>query len=185
MTDIPPPPPPAQSWSAPAMPAAVTAAYASWGARLGAYLLDGVIGGLLAIPAIVTIMAGPKTLRACHVDSDGFITSDGANNALCRGPAGSTIAVAAVLAIVLGLGYWLWMARREGTTGQTIGKKALGIRTVDATTGAPIGMGRAIGRRLCYFISQLACYLGFLWPLWDARKQGFHDKIVSTVVVKA
>ena len=61
----------------------------------------------------------------------------------------------------------------------------MGIRVVDAKTGAVIGQARAIGRYFAMIISAIPCYLGFLWPLWDVRKQTFHDKIVGTVVLKA
>jgi uncharacterized RDD family membrane protein YckC len=73
-----------------------------------------------------------------------------------------------------------------GPTGQTIGRKALALRVVDATTLQPgIGPGRAIGRYFAKFLSTIAIGLGYLWMLWDPRKQTWHDKLASTVVVKA
>lgn len=57
---------------------------------------------------------------------------------------------------------------------------------VDATTGGPIGAGRALGRYLfAAFISSNICLLGYLWNIWDKRKQTWHDKVVNSVVVKA
>ena len=78
----------------------------------------------------------------------------------------------------------LW-SKKLGTTGQSWGKKALNIKVLDAQTGQPIGQGRAVGRYFAQILSALPCYLGFLWPLWDDKKQSFHDKIVGTVVVSA
>lgn len=73
-----------------------------------------------------------------------------------------------------------------GPTGQTIGRKALNIRVVDAVTGQPgIGFGRAVGRYFGRFVSGIALGLGYLWMLWDPRKQTWHDKFVNTIVVKA
>lgn len=72
---------------------------------------------------------------------------------------------------------------RQGRTGWSIGKQVLQIRLVDEHTGQPIGAGLAFARQLCHLLDALACYLGFLWPLWDARRQTFADKIVHTVVV--
>ena len=39
-------------------------------------------------------------------------------------------------------------------------------------------------RCLAHFVDSIACYVGWLWPLWDAKKQTFADKIMGTVVVK-
>lgn len=189
MTDMPPPPPPSepQGWGPP--PAYATtpppAQHASWGARLGAYLIDGLVSVLFFLPAIIFFFAGPKKDRLCHVNTGGGIEFGGYNNAICRGPSGATIAIAGLLYLIGIVAYVIFRARAEGSTGQTIGKKALGIKTVDATTGQPIGTGRAVGRFFSYIISGFICDLGFLWALWDPNKQAWHDKIVSTVVVKA
>jgi uncharacterized RDD family membrane protein YckC len=71
-----------------------------------------------------------------------------------------------------------------GPTGQTVGKRALGIRVVDFDTGGPVGHGRAFVRFLVQtFISGLIVYLGYLWMLWDREKQTWHDKAANSVVV--
>jgi len=73
-----------------------------------------------------------------------------------------------------------------GPKGQTLGKSALGLRVVDATTGQPgIGAGRACGRYFAKFLSGIVLGLGYLWMLWDPRKQTWHDKLVGSVVVTA
>jgi len=48
-------------------------------------------------------------------------------------------------------------------------------------TGRPIG-GMAFVRDLTHILDSLACYLGWLWPLWDAKRQTFADKLIKTVV---
>jgi hypothetical protein len=48
-----------------------------------------------------------------------------------------------------------------------------------------IGGGMGIGRHLLHILDALPCYLGFLWPLWDGKRQTFADKIVKSVVVRA
>jgi len=40
-------------------------------------------------------------------------------------------------------------------------------------------------RQLVHILDSLACYIGWLWPLWDAKSQTFADKIMNTVVVNA
>jgi uncharacterized RDD family membrane protein YckC len=42
-----------------------------------------------------------------------------------------------------------------------------------------------IGRFFAYFVSIFPACLGFLWIAFDRRKQGWHDKIAGTVVVRA
>ena len=72
----------------------------------------------------------------------------------------------------------------EGRTGQSTGKKVAGTKLVAAATGQPVGVGLAIGRYFLHIIDGLPCYLGFLWPLWDSKRQTFADKILNTYVVK-
>jgi uncharacterized RDD family membrane protein YckC len=160
--------------------------YAGVGARFGALLLDGIITSLFFIPAIVAIFAGPKRLTSCSVDGDGNITIGEELNAICEVPTGGAIATAILLGLLALAGILLYHARMIGRTGQTIGKRATGVKVVDAATGMPIGTGRALGRYLfAMFISGNLCALGYLWALWDDRKQTWHDKVVSTVVVRA
>lgn len=66
----------------------------------------------------------------------------------------------------------------------TPGKLLMGLNVVDARTGRAVGFPQALLRYLGYFISALPFGLGFLWILWDKRKQGFHDKIARTLVVR-
>jgi len=99
--------------------------------------------------------------------------------ALASATLGSLVQIAGLVAFV-----FLW-SKMIGTTGQSWGKKAMNIKVVDANTGQYLGQGRAVGRYFAQIISAIPCYLGFLWPLWDAKKQTFHDKIVGTSVVTA
>jgi uncharacterized RDD family membrane protein YckC len=72
-----------------------------------------------------------------------------------------------------------------GTTGQSLGKKVLNLRLVSEETGQPIGMLMAFVRDICHIIDAVICYVGFLFPLWDAKRQTIADKIVKTVVIPA
>ena len=54
-----------------------------------------------------------------------------------------------------------------------------------STRHSPIRGGwRCFGRDLLHILDLLPLWLGFLWPLWDARRQTFADKIMKTVVLK-
>jgi len=88
-----------------------------------------------------------------------------------------------ILGALLGLAGLIWVAIQEGTTGQSIGKKVAKIRLVHAETGQHIGAGAAIGRQFAH-VADGVFMLGFLWPLWDERKQTFADKMLNTVVVR-
>ncbi len=90
-----------------------------------------------------------------------------------------------LLAGVIGFAAGIFLLYKEGTTGQTPGKKALNIRLVREATGQPIGFGMAFVRRLCHMLDSLPCSIGYLWPLWDEKSQTFADKIVGTVVVRS
>ena len=139
---------------------------ATFGQRLGAYLLD-----FLVIGVPFAILA---TILAVAVAPDEGTDVDG-------GAAGALI-----LLYVLGfIGLWAYYVLLEGgPTGQTIGKKAVGIRVVSMQTGGPIGYGKSFVRTLVRtFLSGNICLLGFLWMLWDKEKQTWHDKISDSVVV--
>jgi uncharacterized RDD family membrane protein YckC len=60
----------------------------------------------------------------------------------------------------------------------------MGIKLVDERTGQPIGPGMSFVRDLAHTLDGFF-YLGYLWPLWDDKRQTFADKILSTVVVEA
>jgi uncharacterized RDD family membrane protein YckC len=68
--------------------------------------------------------------------------------------------------------------------GGTLGQRMLGLHVVDAATGQNIGIGRSIGRFVGYVISAALLYIGLIWAAFDPRKQGWHDKIASTFVVR-
>lgn len=86
-----------------------------------------------------------------------------------------------LLALVVAFAYYGVM--EGGPSGQTLGKKLVGIRVIDYRTGGPIGIGRGMLRLIGRYISQIPCGLGYFWMLWDNEKQTWHDKICDCVVV--
>jgi uncharacterized RDD family membrane protein YckC len=163
-----PPPPPDYAPPPPGYPQAqyTQPEYANWLYRVASSLIDGLV---TSVPLIVGyIVLG--------------ITSTGQQPGSTSG-----VGVAVLLVTyVISLGIAVWNSFiRQGTTGQSLGKQAVGTRLVSATTGQPIGALMAFLRQICHFVDSLPCYLGYLWPLWDSRRQTFADKIVGTVVVRA
>jgi uncharacterized RDD family membrane protein YckC len=134
------------------------APFASWIARVGGYLLDGLIFG---IPIVILALIG----------------------AAIGGGGGTAIII---LAYLVGLVFGLWnQVFRQGRTGQTIGKQIVGIKLIREQDGQPVGAGMAFVRGLAHILDSIPCYIGFLWPLWDAKNQTFADKVCNTVVVTA
>lgn len=92
-----------------------------------------------------------------------------------------TVLLFNLFTIAVGVAYYGYF--EGGASGQTLGKRALGIRVISQDTGGPLGAGRAIGRYFARALSALACLLGYLWMLWDREKQTWHDKLTTSVVV--
>lgn len=154
--------------------------FASWGTRVVAYLADGLIFGMPALLLYgLAVTVGTESVKCPSLNS-----SNGSYR--CTGGGFSEVGIVLMLlAAVIGFVGIVFIAYREGTTGQTPGKKMLGIRLISESTGQPIGFGAAFGRKLCHALDGLPCYVGFLWPLWDAKGQTFADKMVRTIVVKS
>ncbi len=66
----------------------------------------------------------------------------------------------------------------------TPGKMATKLTIVDERTGGKPSTGQFVGRYLAYYISMLPLFLGIIWVGIDKRKQGWHDKLAGTVVLK-
>jgi uncharacterized RDD family membrane protein YckC len=67
----------------------------------------------------------------------------------------------------------------------TPGKMAVGAKIVDAKTLGPPSTGQLIGRYFGYYVSIIPLCLGLIWVGIDSKKQGFHDKLAGTVVVRS
>lgn len=139
--------------------------YAGFWLRVGAWAIDSVVlwAAIGLISLFVSLMLPGFARAGVYV--------------------GIGIAVISMSVLLLGpsLYYWLF----TGLKGQTLGKMAVGIRVVDYEGHVP-GLGRAGWRELGWkFVSAIVFLLGFLWIGWDSKKQGWHDKLSKTYVVKA
>ena len=104
--------------------------------------------------------------------------------------------VAAILGAILGMGTLngrnllstllgaIYFTYFHGTSGQSLGQKLVNIKVVDETSGGNIDFVRAFIRWLVSLVSGLVIALGYLWMLWDPKKQTWHDKAAKTLVVK-
>lgn len=84
------------------------------------------------------------------------------------------------LALLLGIAYFVWM---NGAYGATIGKMILKLKIVKED-GSKINYSDALIRELASVLSFIVLWLGYLNVIWDKRKQGWHDKIAKTIVVR-
>jgi uncharacterized RDD family membrane protein YckC len=141
---------------------------AGFGARLGAALLDGILVSLVVNGLALALGQDLWT-----------VTRDPGNFEIKFQAAGWYTFVAFGLPLV----YYSYLEGSE--SGQTLGKKAVGIRVRDFAGGGPIGFGRGFLRWIARFASGIVCGLGYFWMLWDPEKQTWHDKIATTVVVPA
>jgi uncharacterized RDD family membrane protein YckC len=147
---------------------------ASWGSRLGAYLIDLLI---LLIPVIVLTII----VVAVAAGSD--------TGAVVTGILGTLAYLAVAFAYAPGL-----MARDGANNGQTWGKQILGIRVV-RDNGEAMSFGWAALREIAVkglavaiassIIPIIPWFLDFFWPLWDDQNRALHDMICSTHVVRA
>ncbi len=86
------------------------------------------------------------------------------------------------VAQLVGLLVWVGFAYMESQDGQSPGKKVVGIRLRSERDGSYLSWGMAIVRKIAHLVDTLPILIGWLWPLWDRKRQTFADKIVSTVV---
>jgi uncharacterized RDD family membrane protein YckC len=183
----PPPPPPGGGYQPPpqvatgypppaaAGPALPTEAYTPWLTRVLAWLIDFVPIFIVEGIGWAILMGTQET--ACISD-----TSEYNLGQFCATGASTIGQLSITLAGILALAYVVWnYGYRQGTTGSSIGKSIMKFKVVSEKTGQPIGFGMSIVRQLAHIIDGAICYIGYLFPLWDAKRQTIADKIMTTI----
>jgi uncharacterized RDD family membrane protein YckC len=173
-------PAPPGGWTQPAVPAKppLPGPLASWGSRLAAWFIDGLIVGVPALVVILVLVGGASSTNGGV--AGGFI-------------AGLVLSVIAFL--VIAFVYAPLLMRREGpNNGQTWGKQMLNIRVV-RDNGEPFNFGYAALREIVVknlavgiassIIPFIPWFLDYFWPLWDDENRALHDMAVSTHVIQA
>ena len=155
--------------------------FAGWGSRVAASLIDtllSLVGGIPYVVGVVLLIAGSP-------DSSTYETPQGPSAADTDPTLMVVGGLLALVGLVLMIGIQVWNRWiKQGRTGQSVGKKAMSLYLVDQRTGNPIGAGMAFVRDLAHFLDGIF-YIGYLWPLWDPKKQTFADKLLGTVVAHA
>lgn len=133
--------------------------YVGFWSRVGASLIDTLIMGVIIWP-ILTAFYGDD-----YWAGEEFI----------KGPMDFLLSyVFPAVAVII-----FWVLKQA-----TPGKMAISAKLVDAKTGNSPSTGQCIGRYFAYFLSIIPLYLGIFWVGFDSRKQGWHDKLAGTVVVR-
>lgn len=136
--------------------------YAGFWVRLVATIIDTLLLMALIFPLLVAIY--------------GWAYFDAERTGFIAGPADFIISwVAPAVAVIV-----FWRYKQA-----TPGKMALSILITDATTGSAPSTGQCVGRYFAYLVSMVPLFLGFIWIAFDRRKQGWHDKLAGTVVIRA
>ena len=155
--------------------------YAGFWIRLWAHVIDSVLIALITIPAVISVYGyNYLILSDVLVFLDPFpgalfFLDPFSGDLFFLGPMDFFITV-----VLPGTAVVLFWVYRQATPG----KMAISAKIVDAVTGEKPSTGQCIGRYFAYIPSTLVFFLGFIWIAFDARKQGWHDKLAGTVVVR-
>jgi uncharacterized RDD family membrane protein YckC len=135
--------------------------YAGFWVRADAAIIDSILMMLITVPLIVSIYGW------------GYFGEE--NTSIIVGPADFLITW--VLPAIVVIAFWI-------TKQATPGKMAVSAKIVDAATGRPASPAQLVDRYFAYFVSMIPLFLGIIWVAFDKRKQGWHDKLAGTVVIK-
>jgi uncharacterized RDD family membrane protein YckC len=166
-------PPPSVAWERPEAIAgpAPGIEFAPHGARLVAYIVDGIIIGIV-VSAIAII--GSIVIFAGATYEGNRLTSVSPASALI----GSIILFVSVLVGILYFPYF-W-----SHGGSTLGMRPFNLRVVRDSDGGAIGWGTAFLRLIGLWVAGLVFYLGYIWIFIDKRRRGWQDLIAGTVMIK-
>jgi uncharacterized RDD family membrane protein YckC len=170
-----PPPPPSSGGSAPPPPgpALPTESYTPWATRVLASIIDN-------IPVIILVVIG-YVIQMVTMEQ----TCAGGGYGMpqyCVSQPSAIGNIVYYLALLAAFAFAIWNnGYKQGITGQSIGKSRMKFKVVSETTGQPIGFGMSVARMFAHLVDAIPCYIGYLFPLWDAKRQTLADKIMTTV----
>ena len=143
--------------------------YGGFWIRFLAFLIDST-AATIAIAPLVTTLAGELLLTNYNLGDP-----DEVSQML------SDLSVRLALDVLfMGTIFILFWVFKSATPGKMLFK----LTIVDAKTFGKASVGQHVVRYFAYFLSTIPLFLGFLWIAFDANKQGWHDKLSGTVVIK-
>lgn len=133
--------------------------YVGFWARVGASIIDSILIMLVTMPLLIAVYGW------AYFESTEFI----------KGP--MELVISYLFPAIAVIVFWRYRSA-------TPGKMAIKAKIVDAKSGGEPSTGQLVGRYCGYFVSMFPLFLGLIWVGLDKRKQGWHDKLAGTVVVK-
>jgi len=151
-------------------------AYTPWLTRVFAFVIDWApIWVIVLIPFVGLLVAGDM---AC-IDN-----IYGSGQGYCSAAVSDFWTYVQFIALLPGTVYFIWnFCYRQGRTGQSVGKTVMKFKVVSEKTWQPIGFWLSLVRQIAHYVDQLICYVGYLWPLWDGKRQTLADKMLGTVCI--
>jgi uncharacterized RDD family membrane protein YckC len=134
--------------------------YAGFWIRVGASIIDSILLVFITMPLLWMVYG------------KAYFEAGGAVSGI------ADILISWVFPAVAVILFWIYQSA-------TPGKMVVKIKIVDARSGGQPSKGRFIGRYMAYYVSAIPLGLGLLWVAFDKRKQGWHDKLAGTVVVRS
>jgi uncharacterized RDD family membrane protein YckC len=173
----PPPPPPSGGYvpppPGPVLRGLAREEFTPWLSRVAAYVIDHL--PLLLILGVGGLVLENSVASACDV-------TPSSGEQICFIDYSTVGLTVMSIAVLVALGYFVWnFGYRQGTTGSSIGKSVLGFQVVSENTGKPIGFGLSVLREIAHAVDAAIFYVGYLFPLWDAKRQTLADKMLATV----
>ncbi len=156
--------------------------FASYGPRLVAYVIDGLIVGLVFF-VIFIVFGGVLLARGGFSDFRELTPEDVRTGNIPPGmvAAFAGFGIVSLAGLLVTLAYFPYFWARSG---QTPGMRPFGLYVVRDADGGKISIGQAILRLIGMWVSAAALYIGFIWVFVDPRRRGWHDLIAGTVVIE-
>lgn len=136
--------------------------YVGFWARIAATIVDTILVILVTFPLLIAVYGWAYF----DMEQTGFVAGK------------ADFVISWVFPVVATIAFWILKQA-------TPGKMLMSAKIVDAKTGEPASTGQLVGRYFAYFVATLPLCLGFLWIAFDKRKQGWHDKLAGTAVIKS
>jgi uncharacterized RDD family membrane protein YckC len=133
--------------------------YVGFWSRFGASIIDSIIIIIITFPILYLIYGSD------YLDSEEFVQGI------------PDFIISYVLPVMATILFWIYKCA-------TPGKIALSVKIVDVKTGNNPTVSQSIIRYLGYYVSLIPLGFGFICIAWDPKKQGWHDKLASSVFIR-
>ena len=140
--------------------------YAGFWVRMFASMVDSILIAFITVPLLIMIYG-----------TQYFVGTDDPEVPVVWFEGPDEILIIDIFFIIVCILFWIYKSA-------TPGKMVVHAKIVDAKTGQPPSAIRCIVRYFGYIISFLPLGMGFIWIAFDKKKQGWHDKLAGTVVIK-